>query len=166
MSGGNFCDEEGPFELCSPPSPPPPFTTQQLAARTGPGGAWNGGPGVIHTYIPQNVLIILRYHAEKNSWTIFHLDHFAAPFPSHLQLKGLSSRKGSDVCAPFPAPPPPPLCDIPSDCCSFTGPWTVTCSSLRMLRRVATFCRPLRPVLLLVLFPRSRSPVVGVPGLC
>ena len=61
---------------------------------------------------------------------------------------------------------PPPLCDIPSGCCSFTGPWTVTRSSLRMLRRVAAFCRPLRPVLLLVSFPRSRSPVFGVLGLC
>ena len=59
-----------------------------------------------------------------------------------------------------------PLCDIPSGCCSFTGPWTVTRSSLRMLRRVAVFCRPLRPVLLRVSFPRSRSPAVGVPGLC
>ena len=59
-----------------------------------------------------------------------------------------------------------PMCDIPCGCCSFTGPWTVTRSSLRMLRRVAAFCRPLRPVLLLVLFPRSRSPVVGVLGLC
>ena len=59
-----------------------------------------------------------------------------------------------------------PLCDIPSGCCSFTGPWTVTRSSLRMLRRVATCCRPLRPVLLLVSFPRSRSPIVGVLGLC
>ena len=48
----------------------------------------------------------------------------------------------------------------------FTGPWTVTRCSLRMLRRVTAFCRPLRPVLLLVSFPRSRSPVVGVPGLC
>ena len=59
-----------------------------------------------------------------------------------------------------------PLCDIPSGCCSFTRPWTVTRSSLRMLRWVAAFCRPLRPVLLLVSFPRSRSPVVGVLGLC
>ena len=59
-----------------------------------------------------------------------------------------------------------PLCDIPSGCCSFTGPWKVTRSSLRMLHRVAAFCRPLRPVLLLVSFPRSRSPVVGVLGLC
>ena len=59
-----------------------------------------------------------------------------------------------------------PLCDIPSGCCFFTGPWTVTRSSLRMLRRVAAFCRPLQPLLLLVSFPRSRSPVVGVPGLC
>ena len=49
---------------------------------------------------------------------------------------------------------------------SLRGPWTVTRSSLRMLRRVAAFCRPLRPALLLVSFPRSRSPVVGVPGLC
>ena len=76
--------------------------------------------------------------------------------------------------SPFPEPPQPqfrgallpPLCDIPSGCCSFTGPWTVTRSSLRMLRRVAAFCRPLRPVLLLVSFLRSRSPVVGVLGLC
>ena len=37
--------------------------------------------------------------------------------------------------------PPPPVCDIPSGCCSFTGPWTVTRSSLRVLRRVAAFCR-------------------------
>ena len=35
-----------------------------------------------------------------------------------------------------------------------------------MPRRVAAFCRPLRPVLLLVSFRRSRSPVVGVLGLC
>ena len=61
---------------------------------------------------------------------------------------------------------PPPPCDIASGCRSFTGPWTVTRSSLRMLRRVPAFCRPLRPVLLLVSFPRSRSPVVGVLGLC
>ena len=66
----------------------------------------------------------------------------------------------------WPLTPPPPVCDIPSGCCSFTGPWTVTRSSLRMLRWVAAFCRPLRPVLLLVSFPRSPGPVVGVPGLC
>ena len=62
--------------------------------------------------------------------------------------------------------PPPPLCDIPSGCCSFTGHWTVTCSSLCMLRRVAAFCWPLRPVLLLVSFVRSRSPVVGILRMC
>ena len=75
----------------------------------------------------------------------------------------LSPGGGGGLGEGGPAPPP---CDIPSGCCSFTGPWTVTRSSLRMLRRVAAFCRPLRPVLLLVSFPRSRSPVVGVLGLC
>ena len=74
------------------------------------------------------------------------------------------------VPSPDPRPVPGvnstrPLCDILSGCCSFTGPWTVTRSSLRMLRWVAAFCRPLRPVLLLVLFPRSRSPVVGLLSL-
>ena len=59
-----------------------------------------------------------------------------------------------------------PLCDILSGCCFFTGPWTVIRSSLRMLRRVAAFCQPPRPVLLLVSFPRSQGPVVGVLGLC
>ena len=56
----------------------------------------------------------------------------------------------------LPCPPPPPPCDIPSGCGFFTGSWTVTHSSLRMLRRVAAFCRPLRPVLLLV--PSSPPP--------
>ena len=70
-----------------------------------------------------------------------------------------STRVGEGCCAT-------PLRDIPSGRCFFTGPWTVTRPSLRMLRRVAAFCRPLRPVLPLVSFPRSRSPVPGVPGLC
>ena len=63
-------------------------------------------------------------------------------------------------------PPPPPPCDILFGFFSFTGPWTVTGSSLRMLRRVAALCWPLRPVLVVVLFPRSWIPVVGVLGLC
>ena len=79
----------------------------------------------------------------------------------------------------IPAPSTPPLCDIPSGCCSFTGPWTVTLSSLRMWRRVAAFCRPLRPVLLRCFSPqhhflsrwcwdhsslaRSPTPVLGLP---
>ena len=83
-------------------------------------------------------------------------------YPHRGWLVELSSWCGSGLCRNRL----PPMCDIPSGCCSFTGPWTVTRSSLRMLRRVATFCRPLRPVLLLVSFPRSRSPVVGVLGLC
>ena len=79
---------------------------------------------------------------------------------------GLSTAAGVSGAAVDTAPLADPLCDIPLRCCLFTGPWTVTRSSLRMLRRVAAFCRPLRPVLLLVLFPRSGSPVVGVLGLC
>ena len=83
-----------------------------------------------------------------------------------MGVKVASGIFGPIPCNKISPAPPPPLCDIPSGCCSFTGPWTVTRSSLRMLRRVAAFCRPLRPVLLLVSFPRSRSPVVGVLGLC
>ena len=39
-----------------------------------------------------------------------------------------------------------PLCYIPSGCSFFTAPWTVTRSSLRVLRWVAALCRPLRCV--------------------
>ena len=84
----------------------------------------------------------------------------------HVDLRSRERRLGYRVGALASPGRPPPLCDIPSGCCSFTGPWTLTRSSLRMLRRVAAFCRPLRPVLPLVSFPRSRSPVVGVLGLC
>ena len=64
--------------------------------------------------------------------------------------------------APMPLRISPPPRNIPSGRCLFTGPWTVTRSSLRTVCRVAAFCRPLRPGLLLVSFPRSRRPVVGV----
>ena len=84
-------------------------------------------------------------------------DGASAATPEHAGARG-----GKDSSHTHSHTPPP--CDIPSGCCSFTRPWTVTRSSLRMLRRVAAFCRPLQPVLLLVSFPRSRSPVVGVPG--
>ena len=65
--------------------------------------------------------------------------------------------------APCPAISPP-LCDIPSGCCFFTGPWTVTRFFPSHAASVAVFCRPLRPVFLLVSFSRWRSPVVGVLG--
>ena len=42
----------------------------------------------------------------------------------------------------------------PSGCSFLTGPWTVTRSSLRVLRRVAAFCRPLRHVCLVASLPR------------
>ena len=96
-------------------------------------------------------------------------DTCARPVPSGTKhrplLKGPGQGGRGGCLGPWSAPADPP-CDSPSGCCFFTGPWTVTRSSLRMLRRVAAFCRPLRPVLPLVLFPRSRSPVVGVLGLC
>ena len=65
---------------------------------------------------------------------------------------------------PHTPPPPPSPCDIPCGCCFFAGAWTVVRSPLRVLRRVAAFCRPLRPVLLRALFPRSRSAVIGCTG--
>ena len=40
-----------------------------------------------------------------------------------------------------------PLCDIPSGCCSPTGPWTVTRSYLRMLCQVVHPPPPPRPPL-------------------
>ena len=89
-----------------------------------------------------------------------------APRPSPPECTNSPPTPRARQRASPPTPPPQgmhwkggryPLCDIPSGCCSFTGPWTVTRSSLRMLRRVAAFCRPLRPVLLLV------SPLPGTP---
>ena len=44
---------------------------------------------------------------------------------------------------------------------SLRGPGQSPVPSLRMLRRVAAFQRPLRPVFLLVPLPRLRGPVVG-----
>ena len=99
---------------------------------------------------PHPLLNSLR-HGDPGRTAVVMAQRFAMPHVSPVR--------------PCPEARRPP-CDIPSRCCSFTGPWTVTRSSLRMLRRVAVFCRPLRPVLLLVSFPRSWSPVVGVPGLC
>ena len=96
------------------------------------------------------------------------------PQPTHPKDLTPPPRGGGGTCTfpksggnqtNSPSAPLAPLFDIPSGYCFFTGPWTVTRSSLRMLRRVAAFCRPLRPVLLLILFPHSRSPVVGVLGL-
>ena len=49
---------------------------------------------------------------------------------------------------------------------SLRGPGQSPVLPLRMLCRATAFCRPLRPVLLLASFLRSRSPVVGVLGLC
>ena len=86
--------------------------------------------------------------------------------PKKILTQNVAEGKSRLNKRPLCGTPPLPLCHMPSGCCLFTGPWTVTRSSLRMLRRVAAFCRPLRPVLPLVSFPRSRSPVVGVPGLC
>ena len=61
----------------------------------------------------------------------------------------------------------PPSAAPPSPTC---GPTAITHAGPRRQlpgsRRAAASCRPLRPVLLLVSFPRSQSPVVGVLGLC
>ena len=81
----------------------------------------------------------------------------------HSQSGGLGPDRGPGQATAYRYPggawalPPDPLCDIPSGCL-FAGPWTATRSSLRMLRRVAAFCWPLRPVLLLVSFPSTPHP--------
>ena len=78
----------------------------------------------------------------------------------------LNTNSGPKKVFPLELPPPPP-CDIPSGCCSFTGPWTVTRSSLRMLRRVAAFCQPgLCWMWHGVPFACQRRPVVSLLRLC
>ena len=84
--------------------------------------------------------------------------------PTYASMGMSLLRVTAGKCLTAAARPPPPR--VTFRLVVVMGPWTVTHSSLRMLRRVAAFCRPLRPVLLLVSFLRSRSPVVGVLGLC
>ena len=64
----------------------------------------------------------------------------------------------SSSAAPL-QPPPPPRVTFRRVVAPLRGPGQSPVPSLRVLRRVAAFCRPLRPVLLLVSFPCSRSPV-------
>ena len=145
--------------VCAPFPEPPPFLEESNVRQ------WEGlGTGVrgypprtLPHNNPHDALRILRC----GSWGRECSEHFLSG-PLCRSTRGRpcrSLRRGlnAEAC---------PLCDIPSGCCSFMGPWTVTRSSLRMLRRVAAFCRPLRPVLLLVSFLRSQSLVVGVLGLC
>ena len=116
--------------------------------------------------------------AEQRDWQADNGSGHAPCYPTSCKHASCCPSSRCHILCTSPMPPQwtqfmflellvsAPACDIPSGCCSFTGPWAVTRSSLRMLRRVAAFCRPLRPVLLLVSFPHSRSPVVGVLGLC
>ena len=72
----------------------------------------------------------------------FWLSGSGVDAPSKLAASGLMSN-----VVPRPlGGMKPPLCDIPSGCCFFTGPWKITCCSLRMLCQVAAVCRPLPPV--------------------
>ena len=109
---------------------------------------------------------------QRRSCGLLHTRHSALSGTSDCQyvqnvrsISPLPPHKGPMGTTAIAVGKPPALCDISSGCCFFPGPWTVPRSSLRMLRRVAAFCGLLRPMLLLVPFPRSRSPVVGVLGL-
>ena len=134
-----------------------------------PPAGCDGAPGGSATAGMENPLHVGRVQSGSLPWsTPLSRLHF-----SSAQVVSRQALPTSHVCpccshAPGPhttnIPIPSPLCNIPSGCCFFTGPWTT--SSLRMWRRVAAFCRPLRPVLLLVSFLHSRSPVVGMLGLC
>ena len=75
-------------------------------------------------------------------------------------LKGIRPQAGGSP--PFMVHAMYPLCDIPSGCCFFTGPWDShplfpccvgSLLSVGRCGRCSCWCR-------------SRSPVVGVPGLC
>ena len=93
-----------------------------------------------------------------------------SPLPLALPLTPLTPRAAAPIGLSPPrrsalgSPTGPPCVTFRRVVAPLWGPWTVTRSSLRMLRWVAAFCRPLRPVLPLVSFPRSRSPVVWCAG--
>ena len=81
--------------------------------------------------------------------------HATAPKRRRVKQMGWAAYERGVGCLGGGGGPAP--CDFPLGCYFFTGPWTVTPSSLRVLRRVAAFCRPLRPVFLMVSFPRWRG---------
>ena len=95
--------------LCCP-QPPSFLTACRVLLKGGRGGAWGGGGGGLN---PKSPKVCGPKIAQIN----------ISFFPT---MKSGSGEGGG-------VRPPPPLCDIPSGCCSFTGPWTVTRSSLRML---------------------------------
>ena len=97
-----------------------------------------------------------RHHSSFNEFCSGVPGGMAGPWGLVEVKRGPQAQRAGGQGQWEPPIPPPPLCDIPLGCGFFTGPWTVTRSPLRMLRRVAAFCRPLWPVLLLVSFPRSR----------
>ena len=146
-----------PFRFLQLPPPLlllPALGTGLLLKGGGMGGPWGGGSK------PQWCCV---FRCAEGGKEIFGPK---SKWRQRRQRKFLIGQKPGENFGPITWGWAAPLCEIPSCCCSFMGPWTVTRSSLRMLRRVAALCRPLRPMLLLVSFPRSRSPVVGVLELC
>ena len=145
-----------------------------LRCRDRRGKAARGGSGVPHLRDPHAMSSASAAQPVKECWLRgfdgdgrrFHDSPPSCNACTTALTRPKRKAPGADRAALHLYLRPLPLYDIPSGRCSFTGPWTVTRSSLRMLRRVAAFCRPLRPVVLLVSFPRSRSPVIGVLGLC
>ena len=165
--GGGFVLGGGPARHC------PPWAVLRRGTR------WRSGGGA-YVFEPKAGLGVGLRRPDKpaaanggGTWqeiaeTRSREGHPTAAAPPRPVTGGPAATRGArrGPVTPSPGQLRSPPRDIPSGCCSFTGPWTVTRSPLRMLRRVAAFCRPLRPVLLLVSFPRSWSPVVGVLGLC
>ena len=147
----------------------PPTAAPEASQGTPPIGRFTveGGGGGAHS--PQPRAVPGCPFAAPQRWNV----------RSGQQRNVRSGERGTDIplspTTPHPPPPapftpipvgrhpPPPRVTFRRVVAPLRGPWTVTRSSLRMLRRVAAFCRPLRRVLPLVSFPRSRSPVVGVP---
>ena len=116
---------------CGGPPPPP---VAPLDA-SGPSGVPCPGP---HSACGSVRVRVLRVCSATELQPDLRLD---PPPPCPLPPRPASPPKSLHR----PPPPSPPLCDMPSGCCSFTGPRTVARSSLRVLRRVSVFGRLLRP---------------------
>ena len=141
----NMRPYSGPFDV---PSPTISAPTRVSLSQGGGGGSH---PDFWQTHRPTKVPPPRGGGGGGGYWTLthppthpttkgkmpYHRQNALTP-ASKVPHNGLPYRGGQlDTHPPtHPELLTPPLCNIPSGCCSFTGPWTVTRSSLRMLRQL------------------------------